>query len=631
MKKEHILFLIIIFITIFQIYSFKDFFVDDSYITFRYSKNLVNGKGLVFNEGEKVEGITNFLFAILIAIGIALKIDPLIFSRIISILSLIGIYFLIYKISFSYFKDKYKSQIPLLFISLFSPIFFWVNAGLEAVFFSFLILLLVYLEIKNNSSFFYILTHVLLFTTRPEGFAISGIIWIFRFLKKEKNFLKIFLIFFAFSLLYLTFKFLYYGSLIPNTFYAKVLGPKAKHQTFYFLKEHIHLFLILCAFFFIKNKNLLLMLIISIFFLIQPEILGGDIMPYWRFYVHTIHLILILISYFILNIKNSIIRNSLIVFFILSSINSALFTKEKVFAILSMEITKAGIESGKFLKEKLSENSVVAANAIGAISYYSDLKIIDMLGLCDRHIARKKASGEFHSFAIAPAHSKGDGLYVFNKNPDVIFFGNTAGSGKPVYTSDFELLKIKEFKEKYVLKKFVIMKKERDFNILFPSMDKNFYRRLHFIAADWPVKDTFYTRFDIGLDIYLDFRGLIPKGKAKSYCYTLRIYVKKTLPIANLPDGESIFPPPLYPEEYYNARDFQDAGIWAAAEGRYREAEYYLNKSLLLSNNFYTHFLLGKVYFLAGEISSGIREMEEALKQKPDFPEALAELSKYKK
>lgn len=50
--------------------------VDDAYITFRYTENLLRGEGLVFNSGERVEGYTNFLFTVLLALagpfGIAL-------------------------------------------------------------------------------------------------------------------------------------------------------------------------------------------------------------------------------------------------------------------------------------------------------------------------------------------------------------------------------------------------------------------------------------------------------------------------------------------------------------------------------------------------------------------------------
>ena len=42
--------------------------VDDSFITFRYSLNIVEGKGFVYNEGERVLGTTTPLFTVLMAV-----------------------------------------------------------------------------------------------------------------------------------------------------------------------------------------------------------------------------------------------------------------------------------------------------------------------------------------------------------------------------------------------------------------------------------------------------------------------------------------------------------------------------------------------------------------------------------
>ena len=45
------------------------FLQDDAYLSFRYVDNYLNGHGLVFNQGERVEGYTNFLWVILLALA----------------------------------------------------------------------------------------------------------------------------------------------------------------------------------------------------------------------------------------------------------------------------------------------------------------------------------------------------------------------------------------------------------------------------------------------------------------------------------------------------------------------------------------------------------------------------------
>jgi hypothetical protein len=48
---------------------------DDAYISLRYARHLTRGNGLVFNVGERVEGYTNFLWTVLLALPLALGLD----------------------------------------------------------------------------------------------------------------------------------------------------------------------------------------------------------------------------------------------------------------------------------------------------------------------------------------------------------------------------------------------------------------------------------------------------------------------------------------------------------------------------------------------------------------------------
>lgn len=44
-----------------------DYLSDDTFISFRYARNLARGDGLVFNPSERVEGYTNFLEVVVLA------------------------------------------------------------------------------------------------------------------------------------------------------------------------------------------------------------------------------------------------------------------------------------------------------------------------------------------------------------------------------------------------------------------------------------------------------------------------------------------------------------------------------------------------------------------------------------
>lgn len=54
---------------------------DDAFISFRYARNLVEGNGLVFNPGERVEGFTNFLWTLWCAAGMEAGFTPQFWSQ----------------------------------------------------------------------------------------------------------------------------------------------------------------------------------------------------------------------------------------------------------------------------------------------------------------------------------------------------------------------------------------------------------------------------------------------------------------------------------------------------------------------------------------------------------------------
>lgn len=69
----------------------RAFTIDDSYISYRYARNLARGLGLVYNEGERIEGYTNFLWTVILAAGIRVGIDPDVLAKVLGAASAIGV------------------------------------------------------------------------------------------------------------------------------------------------------------------------------------------------------------------------------------------------------------------------------------------------------------------------------------------------------------------------------------------------------------------------------------------------------------------------------------------------------------------------------------------------------------
>lgn len=82
-------------------YVFREFVIDDTFITFRYAENFAGGGALSFNrdDADPVEGYTSFSWVLLSAAAIRIGLDPLSTARIVSIASGIGALILLRRIA----------------------------------------------------------------------------------------------------------------------------------------------------------------------------------------------------------------------------------------------------------------------------------------------------------------------------------------------------------------------------------------------------------------------------------------------------------------------------------------------------------------------------------------------------
>ena len=83
-----------------------NFFHDDAYITLRYANNWISGHGLVWNEGEFVQGYTNFLYLIIISALGYLGLDLVFAARLVSITAYVATAILLWYCGYL-FKSQY--------------------------------------------------------------------------------------------------------------------------------------------------------------------------------------------------------------------------------------------------------------------------------------------------------------------------------------------------------------------------------------------------------------------------------------------------------------------------------------------------------------------------------------------
>ena len=109
-------------------------------------------------------------------------------------------------------------------------------------------------------------------------------------------------------------------------------------------------------------------------------------------------------------------------------------------------VGRNGREVGLWLRETYGPDAVVATNTAGSVAWFSGLVTIDMLGLCDAHIAHTPVE---RRGARKAGHEKGDGAYVLSREPDIVLFGAARGREQPFFPSDLDLWDLPAFHERY--------------------------------------------------------------------------------------------------------------------------------------------------------------------------------------
>lgn len=106
--------------------------VDDLFISLRYAENLVHGRGLVYNAGERVEGFSSPAWVFLQAIGLALGCEGVTFTKALGVTSLIALHVGLHRLTREVFGVRGPlALLPNLFLALDGNVTQWAILGLE--------------------------------------------------------------------------------------------------------------------------------------------------------------------------------------------------------------------------------------------------------------------------------------------------------------------------------------------------------------------------------------------------------------------------------------------------------------------------------------------------------------------
>lgn len=212
---------IVVFLTV----AYLQYTQDDVFITYTYSRNLAEGNGFVFNPGERIQGTTTPLWAILMAGVYKLTPDLLSAGNIISGSLLIVI------LIFSYYTVKHKLgllSLAIMLITLASAPILYLAFGMETMLYCTVLVSTWLTWSRRRYSAAFALAGVLTWV-RADGVVLAGAMGICLLISLSGQFTrKTVLRYTKYVFIYLLviapwflFAALYFGSPLPNTFSAK--------------------------------------------------------------------------------------------------------------------------------------------------------------------------------------------------------------------------------------------------------------------------------------------------------------------------------------------------------------------------------------------------------------------------
>jgi len=227
---------------------------DDAFITLRYAENLANGLGAVYNAGEHVEGYSNPSWMLLASLAIRVGLDPVAFVQWLGILcygALVPVTWLVGRRLVP--GDRAFLPLAALGVALHQHLQDFASCGLETLGFVLLVTLTAFVLLGADRprkwAIVSVLT-VLATLTRPDGVVLGGAVALLVIVySARRRSLGPVLAFaapgFLLLLPFLAWRFIYYGDVLPNTFYAKSAHDPYPGQGWFYVRLFLDAYYVL--------------------------------------------------------------------------------------------------------------------------------------------------------------------------------------------------------------------------------------------------------------------------------------------------------------------------------------------------------------------------------------------------
>jgi arabinofuranosyltransferase len=445
---------------------FLRFTIDDAYITFRYAENLAHGKGPVFNPGERVEGYTSFAWMLLMAAVLALRRDPVTASKVLGLAGCLLTLAATYRLArFVSWHPRNTGLIAIFGLATNASFALSAVMGLETPLYTLFLTLAVlclFREAEGGSWWPSTTLFALAALTRPEGLAVFGLTWLYQILFARERWpqaLARLALFGAIVGGHLLWRWGYYGDLLPATYYAKTgnLLSRLRAGLFYLVEFLIGPGLFLAAAYLLALRHrsqrlrYLLWLCGGYAAIVVWE--GGDWMPGLRFWVPVLPCLYLILAEVLATAYRRLqtlpsARQKVLAWVGVSSLGALYLALTVGYAAITWTYTSLrtpGYEGAHrtlahWLRENAPPDASVALMDVGIIGFYSRLRIIDLTGLTEAHIAH--TPGAFQDKVYDPA-------YVLDQRPEYVVLVSTDEDLEPDFPIDRRIYHSPQFQDNY--------------------------------------------------------------------------------------------------------------------------------------------------------------------------------------
>lgn len=215
---------------------YTGFTADDAFITFRYADNLASGLGFVYNEGQRVMGITSPLFTFLIALGRLVSFPAISMALLISVVASGITATMLFRLARS-LRFTHLAALPAIAYMLWPRSLAAETCGMETALFTCLTVAAIYHHHRHATAYS-LASATLAVLTRPEGAWLLLLLLIDVAFRHREALLSYIAIPISLLVPWAAFAWYYFGSVIPHSITAKmalydyiqVEGPLGRFQ-----------------------------------------------------------------------------------------------------------------------------------------------------------------------------------------------------------------------------------------------------------------------------------------------------------------------------------------------------------------------------------------------------------------